>query len=201
MANVDAPFGLKPVRHLNGNPWNGSTQRCLIEDDYGTALFVGDPVTLTGAAGSDDTTGLPVIQIATAAHSNSVYGVIVSFEPDPDNLSRIYLPATTGGYAHVCIDPDVIFIIQDDGDEDLDGSDIGANALLNSTGDSGSTITGLSGWQLETGTVTADTTYQLVILQKHHVEDNAMGANCIWEVLISNHVLRRIAAATGQLGI
>ncbi len=125
---------------------------------------------------------------------------IVSFEPDPDNLSRTYLPATTGGYANVCIDPDVIFKVQDDGDEALDGSDIGANALLNS-GTAGSAITGLSGWELDTTTVQADTTYSVTILQKHHVEGNDMGVHCVWEILITNHVLRRIAAATAILGI
>ena len=199
MANVDAPFGLRPVRHLNGNPWNGSTQRCLVEDDYGVALFIGDPVIVTGTAGADDTSGLPVINIATEAHSNGVYGVIVSFEPNPDNLTLKHIPLSTGGYANVCIDPDVIFIIQDNAGAVLDGGCISGNALLESA-TAGSTITGLSGWELDAAGVGADITYPLQILQKYMVEGNAMGNNCIWEVIISNHTLRN-AAATGGIGI
>jgi len=200
MANIDAPFGLKPVRHLNGNPWNGQTVRMLIEDDDTDSYFVGDPVTLSGAAGSDDTSGIIVADIAVATHSNSIYGVIVSFEPDPDNLSRIYCPTLAGGYANVCIDPDVIYEVQDDGTAVLDGASIGTNAML--TADtSGSTITGLSGWELDASIVAANATYQLQILGISQKPDNALGIYCIWEVIISNHVLRRSAAGSGNLGI
>ena len=200
MANVDAPFGLKPVRHLNGNPWNGQTVRMLIEDDDDTSYFVGDPVTITGAAGSDDTSGIIVADIAVATHSNRIYGVITSIEPNPDNLSRIYLPTLVGGYINVCCDPDVIYEIQDDGTVALDGAVIGANAMLCSD-TSGSTTTGLSGWELDASTVGADATYQLQVLGISQRPNNALGAYCIWEVLISQHILRTVAAGSGFLGI
>lgn len=203
MANKDAPFGLKPIRHLNGNPWNGVTQRCLVEDSYATALFIGDPVIVTGVAGSDDTTGLPVINKATAGDTNRIYGVITSFEVDPSNLENKHIPASTGGYANVCIDPDVVFIIQDDAGATLDGGSISDNAVI-STSTSGSTVTGLSGVELAAATTPAsDASYQLLILDVYKSPDNALGANCIWEVLISNHVLRGGGAAAdeGILGI
>jgi len=204
MANKDAPFGLRPVRNLNGSPWNESTQRCLIEDDYNQALFIGDPVIVTGTAGADDTSGLPVINIASAGDTNSIYGVIVSFDPDPTNLERKHHAALTAGYANVCIDPFVVFIVQDDAGAVLDGDSISDNAVLASG--TGSTVTGLSGWELAAATTPAsNSSYQLLILQKHHVENNAMGNNCIWEVMISNHVLRggRSVGTTedGLLGI
>jgi hypothetical protein len=200
MANPDAPFGLRPVRHLNGNPWNGQTVRMLIEDDDDTAYFIGDPVTITGAAGSDDTSGIIVADIAVATHSNRIYGVIVSIEPDPDNLSRLYLPALTGGYINVCCDPDVIYEVRDDGTAALDGASIGTNAML--TADtSGSTITGLSGWELDASIVGASATYQLQILGISQCPDNALGTHCVWDVIISQHILRTVAAGSGFLGI
>ena len=202
MANVDAAYGLRPIRHLNGNPWNGVTQRCLIEDDYDQALFIGDPVIVTGTAGYDDTSGLPVINIASAGDTNRIYGVIVSFDPDPTNLERKHHAAKTAGYANVCIDPDVVFTVQDDGGAVLDGGSISANAVLASG--TGSTVTGLSGWELAAATTpAADASYQLLILQVHQVEGNAFGVNCEWEVLITNHVLRGGQAANneGALGI
>jgi hypothetical protein len=199
MANIDAPFGLRPVRHLNGNPWNGSTQRCLIEDANDQVFFIGDPVIVTGTAGADDTSGLPVIDIAVETHSNGVYGVIVSFDPDQDNLTLKHHVAETAGYANVCIDPDVIFIIQDNAGAVLDGGCISGNALLESA-TAGSTVTGLSGWELDAAGVGADVTYPLQIMQKYQVEGNDMGNNCIWEVIITNHTLRNIST-TGGLGI
>lgn len=202
MANIDAPHGLTPIRHLNGNPWNGVTQRCLVEDSYATNLFIGDPVIVTGAAGSDDTSGLPVIQIASAGDTNRIYGVIVSFEPNPDNLTLQYGLGYTTRYANVCIDPDVVFTVQDDGGAALDGGSISANAVLASG--TGSTVTGLSGWELAAATTpAANASYQLLILQVHQVPGNALGVNCEWEVLITNHVLRggQAAANEGALGI
>ena len=202
MANVDRPHGLTPIRHLNGNPWNGVTQRCLIEDDYAVALFIGDPVIVTGTAGSDDTSGLPVINIASAGDTNRIYGVITSFEPNRDNLTVKHHLASTAGYANVCIDPDVVFTVQDDGGAVLDGDSISANAVLASG--TGSTVTGLSGWELAAATTpAANASYQLLILGVHQVEGNAFGINCEWEVLITNHVLRggQAAADEGALGI
>jgi hypothetical protein len=200
MANVDAPFGLRPVRHLNGNPWNGQTVRMLIEDDDDTSYFIGDPVTITGAAGSDDTSGIIVADIAVATHSNRIYGVIVSFEPNPDNLSRFYIPTLQGGYANVCIDPDVIYEVRDDGTAALDGGSIGTNAML--TADTaGSTITGLSGWELDASIVGASATYQLQILGISQSPDNALGIHCVWDVIISQHILRTVVAGSGFLGI
>ena len=203
MANTDAAFGLKPLRHMNGSPWNGMTRRCLVEDNYGTALFIGDPVIVTGVVGSDDTTGVcPVVNRAEAGDTKRISGVITSIQPDPTALSRIYIPASTGGYVNVCMDPDVVFIVQDDAGATLTSAVISDNAVL-ATG-TGSTVTGLSAFELAAATTPAsDASYQLLILSVHDVPDNAVGANCIWEVLISNHTMRGGGAAAdeGVLGI
>jgi len=203
MANRDAAFGLKPIRHLNGTPWNGVTQRCLVEDSDTTAVFIGDPVIVTGTAGSDDTSGLPVVTVATAGDTNRIYGVVVSVEPNPDNLTYKHIPASTGGYVNVCNDPDVIFIVQDDAQATLDGGSISANAVL-AAGSGGSTVTGKSSWELDASDApAADASNQVLILDIYKAPNNALGDNCIWEVLISNHVLRGGQAANneGALGI
>ena len=208
MANADTPFGLRPLRHLNGNPWNGQTQKCLIEDSYGTALFIGDPVIITGTAGDDDSgTGKhPVINRFTAGATYRIYGVITSFELIDcagGVHTEVYNPASTKRYANVCIDPDVVFLVQDDAGATLDGDSVGANAVL-STSTAGSTATGLSGVELAAATTpAADATYQVLILAVHDSPDNEIGAHCLWEVLISNHVLRGGGAASNQgfLGI
>ncbi len=49
MANLDAPFGLKPVQHISGAPYNGATRRCRIDSTAGD-LGVGDAVLWNGVS-------------------------------------------------------------------------------------------------------------------------------------------------------
>ena len=44
MANVDARFGLSPIRHKSGAAYNGAVNPYYIPSSYGTALYIGDPV-------------------------------------------------------------------------------------------------------------------------------------------------------------
>lgn len=186
MANIDAPFGLKPIRHLDGSPWNGATKKFLVEDAYNTAVFVGDPVAMTGAAGSDDALGhySPVGVISGNTDAEVITGVVTSIEPILTDLSKTYIPASTGGYVNVCIDPSVVYIIQDDASATLGGASIGANALIVSG--SGSTVTGLSAFELDAAeTPAADASYNCTILGVYNKEGNVIGDNCIWEIVLN----------------
>ncbi len=200
MANRDAAFGLRPVRHLNGSPWNGQTKKFLIEDDYTVALFIGDPIVMEGALGSDDATGVyPTIIRATQASTNPTHGVIVSFDligATGLKEDTVYNPAYTSRYANVCIDPDVIFIIQDNADTATDVDIIGANADY-LFGAGGSTSTGLSGLELDVSSVSQTAVDNLLILGVWPEEGNALGNWCIWEVLISHHGFRCQTGITG----
>ena len=186
MANIDAAFGLRPIRHFNGSPWNGATKKYLVEDNYGTAVFVGDPVAITGSAGSDDALGhySPVNVISGNSDAEVITGVVTSIDPILTDLSKTYIPASTGGYVNVCVDPTVVYAIQDDASATLDGDDIGMNALI-VTG-TGSTVTGLSAFELDAAeTPTNNASYNCTILGVHNIEGNALGVNCIWEVLLN----------------
>ena len=186
MANIDAAFGLKPIRHFNGSPWNGATKKFLVEDNYGTAIFVGDPVVITGSAGSDDALGhySPVAVISGNTDAEVITGVIVSIDPILTDLTKTHIPAATGGYVNVCVDPTVVYIIQDDASATLDGASIGANALIVSG--TGSAVTGLSAFELDAAeTPAADASYNCTILGVHNKEGNTIGVNCIWEVLLN----------------
>ena len=201
MANPDAPFGLKPVRHLNGSAYNGATARCYVDKDYATALFIGDPVTLdTTLANKTGIHKHMAVIKATAGDGEGILGVIVSFDPIRTDLSKNYLPASTGGYVNVCIDPDVIYQIRDDGAATPTEAMTGQNANLIFT-HSGSTTTGLSGVELDMNSdgPAADESNQLFILQAADVENNDLGTHAVWEVLINTHVLRN--AGSGGLGV
>lgn len=188
MANATGSFGLRPLRHVNGSPWNGATVKCYISASYDTALFIGDPVLLSPTLAEKDTTGYhPTINASDGLAGSLIRGVITSFDPLPTDLSKNYNPASTERYANVCMDPDVVFGVRGDGGGTLTKVIPGQNAVMIATS-AGSTATGLSGFDLDEGTTTAPNTTQnftLHVLGVHEKEDNALGVNAEYEVLLN----------------
>ena len=195
MANVDAPFGLRPVRHKNGNPFNGAMSRYAITNDSLTyGIFVGDAV--VKHADGATAAGIPLVTEVTVGDANLITGIVVGFEPDPDNLSLNYRATgttTTERIVYVVDDPDVVFEIQDDGAALLDLTDIvGLNAVLirNVAGASNGYRSGLC---LDTNSdvPAADASNQLLVLGPSKKIGNTVGeVNCVWEVLVNMHSLR-----------
>jgi hypothetical protein len=176
--------------HLNGNPWNGGTWRCRVDATAGD-LGVGDAVYFNGAGYQ----GYPEVQGSSVGHTDAtaqnIFGAIVSFEPDPDHLDRIYIASADSGWAMVCIDPDVIYSIQANGV--VGSADIGQNADLvaDHTVD---TTTGLSGTELNATTSTA-ANYQLKILGGvDHPDNDLTLTHADWLVIINRHQLKVIDA-------
>ena len=200
MANATGSYGLRPLRHLNGAPWNGNTVKCYISDAYATALFIGDPVLLSPTLAEKDPTGYhPTINVSAGTAGTLIRGVITSFEPLQSDLSKQYNPASTERYANVCFDPDVVYAVRGDGGGALTSVIPGQNAVLIATS-AGSTATGLSGYDLDEGTTTAPNTTQnftLHVVGLHEKEDNALGVNAEYEVLLNT-----VENATGRfLGV
>lgn len=188
MANTTGVFGLKPLRHISGAPWNGQVIKCYVSAAYAVALFVGDPVLFSPTLAEKDPTGtLPTINKSGGTAGAVVRGVIVGFEPNPDNLNRLYIPASTGGIAYVCMDPDVVYEIKGDGGGALTKVIAGKNAVMIAK-TAGSTSSGLSGMALDEGTTTAPNTTQnftLHVLGVKPVEGNDLGASATYEVLLN----------------
>jgi hypothetical protein len=195
MANTDTPFGLKPIRHRSGSPYTGECNPYYVPSTYATALYIGDPVIITGTSNISDYQGyaagsLPEINKATAAGGNYISGVIVAFGPDRDNLSRVYKPASTEALVWVADAPELIFEVQEDSDGTaLAATSVGLNADLVYT-HSGSTITGLSGVELDRSTAATTSTLQLKIMRLVDRPDNAIGDFAKWEVLVNLHTQR-----------
>jgi len=194
MANSDIPAGLKPVKHLNGSPWNGKANVYYVPSTDSTALFKGDAVK---SAGSADSTGkFPTV--AQVSAGDAVRGVVIGFGEDPHiminptDATRVYRAASTAMYVLVIDDPSVIYEIQ----EDSAGGSIAAASVGLSTDlvvGSGDTTTGKSGMELDSSAVgTGAATCK--VLRVVDREDNALGTNCKWEVLIAEH---EMTLATG----
>jgi len=203
MANLDTPFGLKPVGHLMGLDYNAGVEKCYVSANYGTALFIGDPVDIDPTLANKDATGkYQAVEQASAGDGEYIYGVIIAIEPDRDDLTKQYIPASTGGYVHVVTDSYVIFEIQDDGAAASTKVFTGQNANLIAT-HSGDTTTGISGFELDTNSDApdADASNQLYVRRLVDRENNALGAWAKWEVTLNLHRLRSTGDGDGSLGV
>ena len=194
MANADTPFGLKCVRG------GGTLEKCYVSSSYATALFIGDAVDIDPTLADKDDTGVyQTVEAASAGDGEYIYGVIEGIEPNRDNLSQQYIPASTGGYVYVNVDPYAIFHIQDDASGTPTDVFIGENA--NIVVGAGSSTTGISGHELDATTPSANASNQLTILRLANIEDNSLGTNAIWEVKINLHRARSTGDGDGSLGV
>ena len=156
MANVSAPFGFKPVRYRDGKNYTGNANAYNCPASDATALGVGDPVIVAGSATAD---GLATITRATAAGGAYVSGVVTGFIfTDPQPATK-YRAASTNMTVLVCDDPDVLFEAQEDS--------VGGNLALTNVGQnidfvagSLSTVTGLSGFMIDSSTANTTNTLQ-----------------------------------------
>jgi hypothetical protein len=198
MANANVPRGLVPSRLITGERWSGGGNIYYVPSNYGTAVFSGDPLIVTGAA---DANGVPVVAVATAGTTNYITGAMVGIinggqpflagdtvlQNDP-----VYIPANTGGYILVADNPNQLFEVQEDsvGGAMPVGS---ASANVDLIAGAGSTVTGQSGWQLDSNTVGAGATLQMRILQMAQAVGNEPGVNAKWLCKINLHSLNNPA--------
>lgn len=187
MANVDAPRGGRPVKHLDGSPYNGAFNRYYVPSTDATAIFIGDAVKTAGSADADG-----VATVAQAAAGDSIRGWVVGVEPETDD-SLSYRAASTARYVYVADAPDLIVEIQEDSDGGAVAvASVGLNADL--VVGTGSTTTGTSAMELDSSTVTASSA-QLRILGLSRRPDNATGTNAKWLVMVNEHELKGTAGA------
>lgn len=185
MSNTDFRAGLVPVDSLSQAGYKGKNNPYYVPSTYATALYVGDPVIVTGTANTSTIKGefpagtLPEVNKATAGATNRITGVITSFlvpfsgsTPFQSN----YKPASTEAVVYVCDDPSVLYEIQADSTAAVAATDISTNANIIFT-HSGDTVSGKSGAELNTSSMTADATYQLQIMRLVNRSDNALGTN------------------------
>jgi hypothetical protein len=184
MANADTPFGLRPVAHRNGAPYNGAFRVYNIAAGDGTATFIGDPVKLAGTAST--VSGQIYADVVQGTAAATVCGVVVGFAPSPANLDSRHRAASTQRLVYVADDPDLIFEIQEvSGGTALTANDIGLNA--NFVVAAGSATTAMSGVELNNATEATTNTLDLHIVGIVQREDNAVGEHCKWLVTLNNH--------------
>ena len=139
MAATAAPYGLRPVNLIGGQPYAGSTRLIKINNAYSTDIYYGQPVTINSS-------GVVVAETGTSTvASTGVVGVFVGCTyTDPGLKYKVfkqYWPASTvatDALAYVVDDPDVVMQAQANGA--IAQTDLGANIALGTS--AGSTDTG-----------------------------------------------------------
>ena len=218
MANADTPFGLRPLRHRSGAPYNGAANPYYKNSDYATAVFVGDCVTKQGNTNAAEVTApglgsfspfsLPEVKRTTPGVVNTdaerITGVVVGFGANPDDLSKVHSPASTEAVVWVADDPSIVFEVQVD--TALVATQMQLNCILIDT-HSGSTVTGLSGTEMDGGSGTAPAAakdQQLQIMRGvNRVDNDNELVHAKIEVIINTHTeaTGMVDNAAGTLGM
>lgn len=203
MANVDAPFGLRPVRYKDGSPYQGQATAYFATGATGV-IAPGDPVTLGGTANTTELQGFPIgtlraVSLATAGDGNPIVGVCVAVLPTTHE-SLTYRETSTDRIIMVADSPDLIFEVQADDDADsTDWSAATAGYYANLASDTASTTYGRSKWELDgSDNPDADYSNQVFLLGLAKKPSNALGPYSIWEVMINLHQMT--PGAIGDLG-
>tara|TARA_A100000172_G_scaffold27531_1_gene16170 strand:- start:382 stop:966 length:585 start_codon:yes stop_codon:yes gene_type:complete len=185
MANKDAAFGMKPVRMIGGAPYSGGTSRYRIAANYGTAIFQGDMVAqVTGGTVEVHADGgtVPIVGVFNGCQftdPTSGEQVFSNFYPASTNASDII--------AFIIDDPNVVFEVQ--ADDTFPVADLFGNFDIVYTS-SGSTLTGISGAELDVTTGATNTTLPIkaIDISQDPNNDDVASANTNVLVVIQNSI-------------
>lgn len=196
MANVSSINGFKPVKHLNGSPYNGQANLYYFDSGNGTAAYIGDPVKLSGTA--DPAYG-DAPSVILAAANDAIVGIVVGFLVDPTKIldvSSTGRAASTNRYCWVADAPDLILEAEtSNGTPGI--ADVGQN-VNHAIGSPDATFA-KSGATVDMGTkgTTATNTFKLVGFVPREGNDPAAASAKVW-VKINNH---QFDGGTGTLGV
>lgn len=105
---VSAAYGFKPINLIGGQVYAGSTRNLPIAYNYGTAIYYGDFVTLSG--------GLVIPSTKPVSTTNTTVGVFLGcYYTNPTTKQRLWSQYYPGGVtsgdvtAIVADDPDTVF--------------------------------------------------------------------------------------------
>lgn len=172
MSSIAAPYGLRPVGLIGGQPYAGSVRLIKIASGYAANLFYGQDVKL-------DSNGTVVAGATeTSVAATGVVGVFVGCSyTDPNLKYKLFRQSWPTGtvasdaVAYVVDDPDVVMQVQANGT--VAATALGANIGLSVA--SGSTSTGNATTSADATTVNTTATLPLRIVGFVDGPDSAAG--------------------------
>lgn len=189
LANFNGAFGIRPIAD-NGTPWSGQGRLVYFPSSQAGNIFLGDPIVPLGGS---DAFGVPAVGIATAGATNVILGGFVGISNGPAGsgftVTRdlpVYRQLSIANYGFICDDPNQLYAVQEDSVGGAIAAGTGGFANGNLVAGAGSTVTGFSGWQLQSSSVTAPAaTAQVKLLGLLRGPDNVIGVNAKWVVRLN----------------
>ncbi len=182
MANVNKPFGLRPIGNLSAT---GAQKQYgyTIADNQAGAIFQGDLVTVYDGYLVKFIPGTHTA--ATGVFNGCSYIDPTSGKPTWKNYYPGSVDITTGSIvAEVLDDPAQLFLIQVD--ESVAQTQIGKNADITAS-TTGSVVNGISAATLDSSTITNNAAFNLKIVALYASPDNSFGTNAVVVVKINEH--------------
>ena len=150
MANQDAAFGFRPVRHLSGG--TPRTEEYVIASGYTGVIYTGSPSALVAGGGVE-------LGAVGAVQMNGVFNGCFYTDPTTSKPTwKAYYPGSITAsdiVANVYADPQIIFEGQHDETATVANNN---NANHDHVGTGGSTINGQSSAEIDTSTYTTTAT-------------------------------------------
>jgi len=208
MANTSKINGFKPVRHLNGSPYNGQARLYEVPAGEAVPVFIGDLVKLSDSAA---TSLYPVVESVVAASSQiaagpilgAVVGIVnVKTDPTTGIMSNgsisldtpVYRPASTKQFVLVADSDDIIF--EAEADASVAAASIGLNVGVGASAHTNPLLTGCSPMYVYSTTAPDTTsTRPLQIIGIVNRPDNEIGANSKVLVRINVHTYGNVGVA------
>tara|TARA_Y100001951_G_C11157305_1_gene192718 strand:- start:45 stop:626 length:582 start_codon:yes stop_codon:yes gene_type:complete len=191
MANVDAPFGLRPVGELGSEVQNSGTTQYRIASGYGTAIYKGDLVILVNATGTLNVAGNGDTDLV-GVFNGCFYNDPTTQKPTWKNYYPGSISPSVGNIdAFVYDDPNKLFEIQAEGSLTY-AATVGKNVDIVYT--AGATINGQSKVEIKDEAPIAATRQLRVIGPSRNPENSDLAsANSNWVVRINESVYQRAA--------
>lgn len=201
MANTSSINGFRPVKHLNGSPYNGQANIYYVAS-AADEIFVGD---IVKASGSADANGIMGVDLATTEVPVGVVVGIMHSKFDPagkmnsgstalDLPAAAQIAASGAGYVLVADSPDVVMEVEtSNGTPAVD--DVGLNASLASGTRTATVVT--SPATLDMGTEATTSTLNFRILGFSQKVGNEVAASAKMLVMFNRHQF----GAVGTTGI
>jgi len=188
MANVNSPFGLRPVRHLTGGMIR--LTQYSIATGYSTSIFAGDVVEATG-------TGKNIAKAAAGNADNlGVFAGCRYVDAQGRQVFSPMWPANTTAteiVAFVYDDPNIVFECQV---STIAEADVGN--LMDWDVGTGVAATGVSGLFAD-GSTKATTGCSLRVIGLVPRVDNAYGDYAKVEVVFAEHVMKGVVSGVGGI--
>lgn len=184
MANIDAPFGLRPVGR-DGSSYDGRLVLGYWAGHASNVLHIGDPVKRSGTA---DASG-EVAAYTRSAATEAIRGVIVGFERDansegPTRDTPKFLSTAAGYFLMAPANDEALFEIQEDG-----------AMAITAVGSLVDVVYGTDRTEHPFGSVaeldssTSGSGAQLEVVGLARKTGNALGTNAVWRVKVAQSAL------------